>query len=49
MDQFILGDYEKRMQGVVDNLINNFTGIRSGRASTTLVDRLVDAWTKYEK
>ena len=41
MNQFILSDYEKRMQGAIDNLVNNFTGIRSGRASTTLVDGIV--------
>ena len=38
MNQFILGNYEKRMQGAINNLVNNFSGIRSGRASTTLVD-----------
>ena len=27
MDQFILSDYEKRMQGAIDNLVNNFTGL----------------------
>ena len=50
MDQFILSDYEKRMQGAIDNLINNLTGIRSGRASTTLVDSiLVDAYGQSMK
>ena len=50
MDQFILNDYEKRMQGAIDNLINNFSGIRSGRASTTLVDSLlVDAYGQNMK
>ena len=50
MDQFILSDYEKRMQGAIDNLINNFTGIRSGRASTTLVDSIVvDAYGQNMK
>ena len=50
MDQFILSDYEKRMQGAVDNLVNNFTGIRSGRASTTLVDSIVvDAYGQSMK
>ena len=45
MYKFILEDYEKRMNGAIDNLINNFSGIRSGRASTTLVDSiLVDAY-----
>ena len=50
MNQFILDDYEKRMQGAIDNLINNFSGIRSGRASTTLVDSiLVDAYGQNMK
>ena len=50
MDQFKLSDYEKRMQGAIDNLVNNFTGIRSGRASTTLVDSLVvDAYGQSMK
>ena len=50
MNQFILDDYEKRMQGAVDNLVNNFTGIRSGRASTTLVDSIVvDAYGQSMK
>ena len=50
MSQFILSDYEKRMQGAIDNLVNNFTGIRSGRASTTLVDGLVvDAYGQNMK
>ena len=50
MEQFILDDYEKRMQGAIDNLINNFTGIRSGRASSSLVDSLaVDAYGQNMK
>jgi ribosome recycling factor len=50
MDQFILSDYKKRMQGALDNLVNNFTGIRSGRASTTLVDSIVvDAYGQNMK
>ena len=50
MTQFTLSDYEKRMQGAIDNLVNNFTGIRSGRASTTLVDGLVvDAYGQSMK
>ena len=50
MDQFILDDYEKRMQGAIDNLIINFSGIRSGRASTSLVDTiLVDAYGQNMK
>ena len=50
MNQFTLDDYEKRMQGAIDNLINNFSGIRSGRASTNLVDSiLVDAYGQNMK
>ena len=50
MDQFILDDYEKRMQGAIDNLISNLSGIRSGRASTTLVDSIiVDAYGQNMK
>ena len=50
MNQFILSDYEQRMKGATDNLVNNFTGIRSGRASTTLVDSIVvDAYGQSMK
>ena len=50
MDQFRLDDYKKRMQGAIENLIKNFTGIRSGRASTTLVDSIiVDAYGQNMK
>ena len=50
MNQFKLDDYDKRMQGAIDNLINNFSGIRSGRASTTLVDNIVvDAYGQNMK
>ena len=50
MNQFMLDDYEKRMKGAIENLINNFSGIRSGRASTTLVDSiLVDAYGQNMK
>ena len=50
MNQFTLSDYEKRMKGAIDNLVNNFTGIRSGRASTTLVDGIVvDAYGQSMK
>lgn len=50
MDKFIMDDYEKKMQGAVDNLISNFSGIRSGRASTSLVDSLiVDAYGQNMK
>ena len=50
MNKFIMNDYEKRMQSTIDNLISNFSGIRSGRASTTLVDSLiVDAYGQNMK
>ena len=50
MNQFRLNDYEKRMEGAINNLVNNFTGIRSGRASTTLVDTIVvDAYGQSMK
>ena len=50
MSQFSLSDYEKRMKGAIDNLIKNFSGIRSGRASVTLVDSiLVDAYGQNMK
>ena len=50
MNQFTLSDYEKRMQGAINNLVNNFSGIRSGRASTTLVDGIsVDAYGQSMK
>tara|TARA_X000000950_G_scaffold164392_1_gene200946 strand:- start:147 stop:689 length:543 start_codon:yes stop_codon:yes gene_type:complete len=46
----MLSDYEKRMQGAMDNLVNKFNGIRSGRASTTLVDGIVvDAYGQSMK
>ncbi len=50
MNEFMLSDYEKRMQGAMDNLVNKFNGIRSGRASTTLVDGIVvDAYGQSMK
>ena len=50
MNQFSISDYEKRMQGAIDNLVKNFNGIRSGRASTTLVDGIVvDAYGQNMK
>tara|TARA_X000000950_G_scaffold145596_1_gene179966 strand:- start:3801 stop:4355 length:555 start_codon:yes stop_codon:yes gene_type:complete len=50
MNEFIISDYEKRMLGAIENLVNNFTGIRSGRASTTLVDSIVvDAYGQSMK
>ena len=50
MDKFILDDYKKRMEGAIDNLVKNFSGIRSGRASTALVDSIiVDAYGQNMK
>ena len=43
MNDFVLNDYEKRMNGAVDNLKINFAGLRSGRASSSLVDNLLVA------
>ena len=50
MNDFVLNDYEKRMNGAVDNLKINFAGVRSGRASSSLVDNLlVDAYGQNMK
>lgn len=50
MSSFNINDYEKRMQGAVDNLTSNFSGLRSGRASAALVDGLlVDAYGQNMK
>ena len=50
MNKFMIDDYKKKMQGAIDNLISNFSGIRSGRASTSLVDSLiVDAYGQNMK
>ena len=50
MDKFTLDDYKKRMEGAIDNLVKNFSGIRSGRASTALVDSIiVDAYGQNMK
>ena len=40
MSQFRLSDYEKRMQGAIDNLVSNFNGIRSGRASANMFENI---------
>ena len=50
MDQFKLEDYKEKMKKTIENLVNNFTGIRSGRASTSLVDSIiVDAYGQNMK
>ena len=41
MEDFNKDSFEKRMNGAIENLINNFSGLRSGRASISLVDNLV--------
>lgn len=37
-DAFDIPDYEKRMDGVVASLKHEFSGLRTGRASATLLD-----------
>ena len=50
MNKFMMEDYKKKMQDAIDNLISNFSSIRSGRASSTLVDSLiVDAYGQNMK
>lgn len=39
--EFKLKDYERRMSGVVESLKKEFSGLRTGRASATLLDPLV--------
>jgi ribosome recycling factor len=40
-EEFKLAAYESRMSGVVENLKKEFSGLRTGRASATLLDPLV--------
>ena len=50
MSLFDLNEVEKRMISTLDNLSSNFQGIRTGRASTGLVDNLgVDAYGQNMK
>ena len=50
MNQFKLEEYKEKMKKTIENLVNNFTGIRSGRASTSLVDSIiVDAYGQNMK
>ena len=50
MNDFNVEDLEKRMIGALDNLKLNYQGIRSGRASTALVDNItVDAYGQNMK
>lgn len=44
-DEFDLDDIERRMKGAVDSLKKEFGGLRTGRASTSLLDTVsVDAY-----
>ena len=50
MNSFDINSIENKMQNTIDNLINNFHGIRTGRASTGLVDNiLVNAYGQKMK
>ena len=50
MSSFDLNSVEIKMKSTLDNLINNFHGIRTGRASTGLVDNiLIDAYGQKMK
>ncbi len=50
MSSFNIEDLKKRMNSTIDNLKINYQGIRSGRASTALVDNLiVDAYGQSMK
>lgn len=40
-DEFDLSDYERRMKGAVEVLKREFSGLRTGRASTALLDPIV--------
>lgn len=50
MNEFNIDDYKKRMLGATDNLKTNFQGLRSGRASSALVDNItLDAYGQTMK
>ena len=50
MSEFDIGDYKKRMLGAIDNLKTNYQGLRSGRASSALVDNItLDAYGQTMK
>ena len=50
MSLFDLNTIEKKMKSTIENLTNNFQGIRTGRASTGLVDNLsVNAYGQIMK
>lgn len=44
-DQLNMGDLKRRMEGAVDKMNKDFSGLRSGRASTNLLESvMVDAY-----
>ena len=50
MNNFDIDNYKKRMLGAVDNMKINFQGLRSGRASSALVDNItLDAYGQTMK
>ena len=50
MSDFDINSLEKKMISSIDNLKLNFQGVRSGRASTSMVDNLlVDAYGQNMK
>ena len=50
MNDFDFENYKKRMLGAIDNMKINFQGLRSGRASSALVDNItLDAYGQNMK
>jgi len=50
MNDFNIDNYKKRMLGAIDNMKINFQGLRSGRASSALVDNItLDAYGQTMK
>jgi len=50
MNNFDIDNYKKRMLGAIDNMKINFQGLRSGRASSALVDNItLDAYGQTMK
>ena len=50
MSDFNIDNYKKRMLGAIDNMKINFQGLRSGRASSALVDNItLDAYGQTMK
>ena len=50
MIDFNIDDYKKRMLGAIENMKVNFQGLRSGRASSALVDNIaLDAYGQSMK